>query len=240
MAAPPPDAPAVPHTASLYLSSLHGNSVPLDVEDVTSVYLMVDSGGSPISSAEATITFSLEQTELVAVNTGGAVCEQGQRLSTLEPGVLVLECDFSGAAFNGVVSLAELSVRAIAVGLATLSVSPESVVIASEEGIDVLGHTGGTALAIGIPVPPIFYPEPVVYVPSDSGQPVLITALVIGGLIAVALVSAGLVVQLVRRRRAKKEAELLSKRVPSKRPRKRRSNKRPGASTTGPRRKRET
>ena len=166
----PVETPAVPLTASLYLSSFYHRSITLGLGEVAFVEAMLDSGGTPVRQIEATIAYPEQNIRVLHVDTEESVCDQWPSGPTQEPGRILIRCSISGDGDTGRSGrVAGLVLWAQVGGLTEVAFTPESRVLAVKDNVDVLGFTPAMVLAIATDVPPVVYPEPVVAEPPDEG-----------------------------------------------------------------------
>jgi len=146
--------PAAAQAASLYFSPSSGS---YRVGDTFTVSVLVNSPDQAISAASGTVSFDLDQLELVSVVKSGTIMD----LWTIEPSF----AQKSGKGrFEGVIyspgykgsggSVLDLRFRAKAVGEADLALSASSVMASDDRGTNILDHVGDASFGIAQALPP--------------------------------------------------------------------------------------
>ena len=157
---PAPDGGVI-RTGSLHLSSLYGRSLPLSVGDVVSVSIIVDAGGDAAGGFDVTLLYPTGLLELVDVDFTGSYCDE-PAAPVHQAGSVKLGCQVVGLGYVGAGGvLAELTMRAVGSGLATLSFGPGTRLLSAFDQEDILGFAPPLVMAIDTAIPAVTLPEPI-------------------------------------------------------------------------------
>ncbi len=204
--------PGLPLGASLFLSSLYDESVPLQSGDTVSATLLVNPGGLRIVQVVATIIYPEDLIQVVDVDISRSVCDVWESEPLIEPGRIELKCSISSRGFSGgSVRVVDIAVRGIGQGIADLSIGSDAQVNAVEDFFNLLGYRAGVALYIDQEIPVPEFPEPVVPGTVRRGVPGLTAVIAMASWLAAGAVASVLAVLLLRRLRTRRAIAALQR-----------------------------
>jgi hypothetical protein len=188
-------------TASLVFSSLYERSVALTSGDLTTVDLLVDSGGRPVNTVGTTVLFPSDLVEIVEVRTKGSVCDEGVTAPVNQQGEVELDCRVSGEGFSGASGIvATFVVRAISSGHAMLSFAPGAAVTTPGLAANLLGFSPDMLIAIDTELPEPWYPAAITPRQVEEGLSVEFIVVALTASVTISLIAFYMILFVIRSR----------------------------------------
>lgn len=188
-------------TASLVFSSLYEQSVALTSGDLTTIDLLVDSGGRPVNSIGTKVRFPSDLVEIVEVRTKGTVCDEGVSAPVNQQGEIVLDCRVSGEGFSGASGVvATFVVRAISKGHAILSFAPGAAVTTPGIAANLLAFSPEMLIAIDTELPVPWYPAAITPRQIEEGLAAEFVVVMVTASVTISLIAFYLILFVVRSR----------------------------------------